>query len=147
VQLYCRCFTALHLVVAVLYYMFRPTWPSSGVYDVSLLYSWRNNNNNNNNNGECRTVLLLLLLFCSFNTPACPVVACVLIISLLPCNCFFSCVSFVLHYVQFYVFLLFLPGTTFYTYRIISNKTKGLQRDDVERCFTELSPLESVILM
>jgi hypothetical protein len=22
--------------------MFRPTWPSSGVYDVSLLYSWRN---------------------------------------------------------------------------------------------------------
>jgi hypothetical protein len=30
------------LVVAVLHYMFRPTWPSSGVYDVSLLYSWRN---------------------------------------------------------------------------------------------------------
>jgi hypothetical protein len=22
--------------------MFRPTWPSSGVYDVSLVYSWRN---------------------------------------------------------------------------------------------------------
>jgi hypothetical protein len=27
VQLYCRCFTLLHLVVAVLHYMFRPTWP------------------------------------------------------------------------------------------------------------------------
>jgi hypothetical protein len=32
----------LRLVVAVLHYMFRPTWPSSGVYDVSFLYSWRN---------------------------------------------------------------------------------------------------------
>jgi hypothetical protein len=42
VQLYCRCFTVLHLVVAALHYMFRPTWPSSSVYDVSLLYSWRN---------------------------------------------------------------------------------------------------------
>jgi hypothetical protein len=42
VQLYCRCFTVLHLVVTVLHYMFRPTWPSSGVYDVLLLYSWRN---------------------------------------------------------------------------------------------------------
>jgi hypothetical protein len=31
VQLYCRCFTVLHLVVAVLHCMFRPTWPSSGV--------------------------------------------------------------------------------------------------------------------
>jgi hypothetical protein len=41
VQLYCRWFTVLHLVVAVLHYMFRPTWPSSGVYDVSLSYSWR----------------------------------------------------------------------------------------------------------
>jgi hypothetical protein len=41
-QLYCRCFTVLHLVVAVLHYMFRPTWLSSGVYDVLLLYSWRN---------------------------------------------------------------------------------------------------------
>jgi hypothetical protein len=29
VQLYCRCFTVLHLVVAVLHYMFRPTRPSS----------------------------------------------------------------------------------------------------------------------
>jgi hypothetical protein len=37
-QLYCRCFTVLRLVVAVLHYMFRPTWPSSGVYDVSLFY-------------------------------------------------------------------------------------------------------------
>jgi hypothetical protein len=26
----------LRLVVDVLHYMFRPTWPSSGVYDVSL---------------------------------------------------------------------------------------------------------------
>jgi hypothetical protein len=26
----------LRLVVAVLHYMFWPTWPSSGVYDVSL---------------------------------------------------------------------------------------------------------------
>jgi hypothetical protein len=26
----------LRLVVAVLHYMFRPTWPSSGVYDVLL---------------------------------------------------------------------------------------------------------------
>jgi hypothetical protein len=26
----------LSLVVAVLHYMFRPTWPSSGVYDVSF---------------------------------------------------------------------------------------------------------------
>jgi hypothetical protein len=42
VQLYCRWFTVLHLVVAVLHYMFRPTWLSSGVYDVLLLYSWRN---------------------------------------------------------------------------------------------------------
>jgi hypothetical protein len=33
-QLYCRCFTVLHLVVAVLHYMFQPTWPFSGVYDV-----------------------------------------------------------------------------------------------------------------
>jgi hypothetical protein len=33
-QLYCRCFTVLHLVVAALHYMFRPTWPSSGVYEV-----------------------------------------------------------------------------------------------------------------
>jgi hypothetical protein len=32
----------LRLVVAVLHHMFRCTWPSSGVYDVSLLYSWRN---------------------------------------------------------------------------------------------------------
>jgi hypothetical protein len=37
VQLYCRCFTVLHLVFADLHYIFRPTWPSSGVYDV-LLY-------------------------------------------------------------------------------------------------------------
>jgi hypothetical protein len=42
VQLYCRWFTVLRLVVAVPHYMFRPTWPSSGVYDVLLLYSWRN---------------------------------------------------------------------------------------------------------
>jgi hypothetical protein len=42
VQLYYRCFTVLHLVVAVLHYMFLSTWPSSGVYDVLLLYSWRN---------------------------------------------------------------------------------------------------------
>jgi hypothetical protein len=42
VQLYCRCFTVLHLVVAVLHYIFRPTKPSSSVYDVLLLYSWRN---------------------------------------------------------------------------------------------------------
>jgi ABC-type multidrug transport system fused ATPase/permease subunit len=42
VQLYCRWFAVLRLVVAVLHYMFRPTWPSSGVYDVLLLYSWRN---------------------------------------------------------------------------------------------------------
>jgi hypothetical protein len=34
VQLYCGCFTVLHLVVAVLHYMFLPTWPSSGVYYV-----------------------------------------------------------------------------------------------------------------
>jgi hypothetical protein len=34
VQLYCRRFTVLHLVVAVLHYMFRPTWPFSSVYDV-----------------------------------------------------------------------------------------------------------------
>jgi hypothetical protein len=27
---------ALRLVVDVLHYMFRPTWPTSGVYDVSL---------------------------------------------------------------------------------------------------------------
>jgi hypothetical protein len=31
VQLYCKCFTVLHLVVAILHYMFRPTWPSSSV--------------------------------------------------------------------------------------------------------------------
>jgi hypothetical protein len=31
VQLYCRCFTVLHLVGAVFQYIFRPTWPSSGV--------------------------------------------------------------------------------------------------------------------
>jgi hypothetical protein len=31
VQLYCICFTVLHLVVTVLHYMFRPTWPSSNV--------------------------------------------------------------------------------------------------------------------
>jgi hypothetical protein len=42
VQLYCRWFTVLRLAVAVLHYMFRPTWPSSCVYDVLLLYSWRN---------------------------------------------------------------------------------------------------------
>jgi hypothetical protein len=42
VQLYCRWFAFLRLVVAVLHYMFRPTWPSSGAYDVLLLYSWRN---------------------------------------------------------------------------------------------------------
>jgi hypothetical protein len=42
VQLYCKWLTVLRLVVAVLHYMFRPTWPSSGVYDVVLLYSWRN---------------------------------------------------------------------------------------------------------
>jgi hypothetical protein len=42
VQLYYRCFTVLHLVVAVLHYMFRPTWPCSSVYDDLLLYSWRN---------------------------------------------------------------------------------------------------------
>jgi hypothetical protein len=42
VQLYRRCFAVLRLVVAVLHYMFRPTWPSSRVYDVLLLYSWRN---------------------------------------------------------------------------------------------------------
>jgi hypothetical protein len=41
VQLYCRWFAVLRLVVAVLHYMFRPTWPSSSVYDVLLLYSWR----------------------------------------------------------------------------------------------------------
>jgi hypothetical protein len=29
VQLYCRCFTVLRLVVAVLHYTFRSTWPSS----------------------------------------------------------------------------------------------------------------------
>jgi hypothetical protein len=34
VWLYCKWFTVLRLVVAVLHYMFRPTWPSSGVYDV-----------------------------------------------------------------------------------------------------------------
>jgi hypothetical protein len=28
------CFTVLHLAVAVLHYMFRPTWPSSSVQDV-----------------------------------------------------------------------------------------------------------------
>jgi hypothetical protein len=28
----------LRLVVAVLHYMFRPTWPSSGEYYVSLFY-------------------------------------------------------------------------------------------------------------
>jgi hypothetical protein len=39
-QVYCRL--VLRLVVAVLHYMFRPTWPSSGVYDVSLLHSFRN---------------------------------------------------------------------------------------------------------
>jgi hypothetical protein len=32
VQLYCRCFTVLHLVVAVLHYMFRPTWPGFAGY-------------------------------------------------------------------------------------------------------------------
>jgi hypothetical protein len=42
VQLYCRWFAVLRLVVAVLHYMFRLTWPSSSVYDVILLYSWRN---------------------------------------------------------------------------------------------------------
>jgi hypothetical protein len=42
VQLHCRWFAVLRLVVAVLHCMFRPTWPSSGVYDVLLLYSWRN---------------------------------------------------------------------------------------------------------
>jgi hypothetical protein len=36
VQLCCRWFAVLRLVVAVLHYMFRPTWPSSGVYDVSI---------------------------------------------------------------------------------------------------------------
>jgi hypothetical protein len=30
-QLYSRCFPVLHLVVTVLHYMFRPTWPSSSV--------------------------------------------------------------------------------------------------------------------
>jgi hypothetical protein len=30
--------SVLYLVVAVLHYMFRPIWPSSGVYDVLLLY-------------------------------------------------------------------------------------------------------------
>jgi hypothetical protein len=38
VQLYCRYFTVLHLVVAVLHYMFRPTWPSSGVLVVAVLH-------------------------------------------------------------------------------------------------------------
>jgi hypothetical protein len=33
----CRWFTVLRLVVAVLHYMFRPTWPSSSLYDVLLL--------------------------------------------------------------------------------------------------------------
>jgi hypothetical protein len=42
VQLYCRWLAVLRLVVAVLHYMFRPTWPSSIVYDVLLLYSWKN---------------------------------------------------------------------------------------------------------
>jgi hypothetical protein len=32
VQLYCRRFTVSHLVVAVLYYMFRPTWSSSSFF-------------------------------------------------------------------------------------------------------------------
>jgi hypothetical protein len=32
VQLYCRCFTVLHLVITVFHYTFRPTWPSSSVY-------------------------------------------------------------------------------------------------------------------
>jgi hypothetical protein len=34
VQLYCRWFTVLRLVVAVLHYMFRPTWSSSGVENI-----------------------------------------------------------------------------------------------------------------
>jgi hypothetical protein len=42
VQLYCRWFTVSRLVFPVLHYMFRSTWPSSGVYDVLFLYSWRN---------------------------------------------------------------------------------------------------------
>jgi hypothetical protein len=34
VQLYCMLVSnVLHLVVTVLHYMFRSTWPSSGVYD------------------------------------------------------------------------------------------------------------------
>jgi hypothetical protein len=36
VQLYCRWFAVLRLVVAVLHNMFRPTWPSSCMYDVLL---------------------------------------------------------------------------------------------------------------
>jgi hypothetical protein len=35
-QLYCRWFTVLRLVVAVLHYMFRPTWPSSSFTFIFL---------------------------------------------------------------------------------------------------------------
>jgi hypothetical protein len=38
VQLYCRCFTVLRLVGAVLHYTFRPTRPSSSAYDVLLIF-------------------------------------------------------------------------------------------------------------
>jgi hypothetical protein len=41
VQLYCRCFTVLHLVVAVLHYMLRPTWPSSSLYDLFIYFYYQ----------------------------------------------------------------------------------------------------------
>jgi hypothetical protein len=42
VQLYCRCFAVLYLVVAVLHYMFRPCRPQHNLQNpLKLLYDWR----------------------------------------------------------------------------------------------------------
>jgi hypothetical protein len=99
VQLYCRWFTVLCLIVAVLHYMFLPTWPSSSVYDVLLLYSWRN----------------LLHCFC------CPFLHMVTL-------CTFSSVGwvkydvllFIITYPTFYAIFLFCYNIYIFTYLCIS---------------------------